>query len=190
MSFGKYLSPQKKWVDDAVKYAEKKGVLIIHAAGNNNTNLDSTNFYPDAGFLDSSGRAGNMITVGAINNETDDNMVYGFSNYGHKEVDIFAPGEKIYSSNPKNKYSSSQGTSFAAPEVAGVAALILEYYPSLNATQVKDIIMKSVTSLKDKMVYKPGTQDTVDFATLCVSGGVVNAYKALQLAATYSSNKN
>jgi cell wall-associated protease len=51
-------------------------------------------------------------------------------------------------------------------------------------------IIKSVTSLKGKMVYKPGTQEKVDFATLCVSGGVVNAYKALQLAAKVASNKN
>jgi cell wall-associated protease len=172
-----------------IKYAERKGVLIIHGAGNDNTNLDSTNFYPDADFLDSSGRAGNMITVGAINSETDSGMVCDFSNYGKKEVDLFAPGENIYSSYPGNKYSFGRGTSFATPQVTGVAALIFEYYPSLNANQVKDIIMKSVTSLKGKMVYKPGTQDTVDFATLCVSGGVVNAYKALQLANHYKQQK-
>lgn len=49
--------------------------------------------------------------------------------------------------------------------------------------------MKSVTPLKGKVVYKPGTKEKVDFSTLCVSGGVVNAYKALQLAAHYNRDK-
>ena len=62
MSFGKDFSPQKQWVDDAVKYAEKKGVLLVHAAGNNGRDNDKTAFYPNATFLDSSGRAKNMIT--------------------------------------------------------------------------------------------------------------------------------
>ena len=185
MSFGKYLSPQKQWVDAAVKYAEKKGVLLVHAAGNDNTDIDSTTFYPNAVFADLSGRTTNMLTVGAISSDTSGLIATFFSNYGQKEVDLFAPGVAIYSTIPGNKYFSGFGTSYAGPMVAGVAALILEYYPNLTAAQVKEIIMRSVTSLKGKNVYKPGTKQTVDFATLCVSGGVVNAYKALQLAAHY-----
>jgi cell wall-associated protease len=189
MSFGKTFSPQKQWVDDAVKYAEKKGVLLVHGAGNDGADSDSTAFFPNADFLDSSGRAKNMITVGAISIDTGFALTASFSNYGQKEVDVFAPGVGIYSSMPENKYDFKSGTSMATPVVAGVAALILEYYPDLNAEQVKDIIMKSVTSLKGKMVYKPGTEEKVDFSTLCVSGGVVNAYKALQLAAQLTSHK-
>ncbi len=185
MSFGKYLSPQKKWVDAAVQYAEKKGVLLVHAAGNDNTDIDSTTFYPNAVFADLSGRTTNMLTVGAISSDTTGSLATFFSNYGQKEVDLFAPGVAIYSTIPGNKYLSGFGTSYAGPMVAGVAALILEYYPNLDAAQVKEIIMRSVTSLKGKKVNKPGTKQQVDFATLCVSGGVVNAYKALQLAAQY-----
>ncbi|MEO7044959.1 MAG: S8 family serine peptidase, partial [Ferruginibacter sp.] len=190
MSFGKIFSPQKQWVDDAVKYAEKKGVLLIHAAGNDYTDIDTISFYPTPYFLNASGKANNMITVGAMSSDTGFTLTAPFSNYGQKEVDVFAPGVEIYSSVPGNKYKSYSGTSMAAPVVAGVAALIWEYYPMLNAAQVKDIILRSVTSLRGKMVNKPGTHGKVkvDFATLCVSGGVVNAYKALQLAATISSN--
>ena len=189
MSFGKDFSPQKQWVDDAVKYAQKKGVLLVHAAGNDNADDDSTAFYPNADFLGSSGRAKNLINVGAISSDTGFTLPARFSNYGQKNVDIFAPGVDIYSSVPGNKYEFMSGTSMATPVVAGVAALILEYYPDLNAIQLKDIILKSVTSLKDKIVYKPGTKEKVDFSTLCVSGGVVNAYKALQLAAHYNQYK-
>ncbi|MFS8082840.1 MAG: S8 family peptidase [Ginsengibacter sp.] len=182
MSFGKNFSPQKKWVDDAVKYAEQKNVLLVLAAGNERANNDSIASYPNAEFLDSLGRAKNIINVGAISSDTGFTLAASFSNYGQKNVDVFAPGVDIYSAVPGNKYKSMSGTSMATPVVAGVAALILEYYPGLSAVQVKEIILKSVTSLKGKIVYKPGTKEKVDFSTLCVSGGVVNAFKALQLA--------
>ena len=189
MSFGKSFSPQKQWVDDAVKYAEQKEVLLIRAAGNDSKNIDTTADYPNPNFLNSSGRAKNMITVGAISSDTGLALTASFSNYGQKEVDVFSPGVDIYSTVPENKYEFKSGTSMAAPVVAGIAALILEYYPKLTAEQIKDIILKSVTSLKGKIVYKPGTEEKVDFSTLCVSGGVVNAYKALQLAAEITSHK-
>jgi cell wall-associated protease len=182
MSFGKYFSPQKEWVDDAVQYAETKNVLLIHGAGNNSRNSDSTEFYPNRNYISQSGKAGNLITVGAITNKTDENLPASFSNYGKNEVDIFAPGKYIYSSIPGNKYEMLSGTSMATPMVAGVAALILQYYPQLTAAQVKNILLKSVTSLKGKMVLKPGSEELVDFSTLCSSGGVVNAYNALKMA--------
>lgn len=189
MSFGKTLSPQKGWVDDAVKYAQKKGVLLVHAAMNDNSNNDSISAFPSASFLHSSGRANNLITVGATSIDTGIALIASFSNYGQKEVDVFAPGVSVYSAIPGNKYDFMSGTSMATPVVAGIAALILEYYPALTAEQLKNIIMQSVTSLKGKMVYKPGTREKADMSTLCVSGGVVNAYKALQLAAIMTSRK-
>lgn len=189
MSFGKEFSPQKQWVDDAIKYAEEKGVLLVHAAGNNHANNDLVAHYPIADFLSSHQRAKSLINVGAISSNNAFALTANFSNFGQENVDIFAPGVAIYSSVPGNKYESISGTSMATPAVAGVAALLLEYYPGLSAIQVKDVLMKSVTSLKGKMVYKPGTEEKVDFSTLCVSGGVVNAYKALQLAAQYNDKK-
>jgi cell wall-associated protease len=189
MSFGKNFSPQKEWVDNAVKYAEKKGVLLVHAAGNDHQNIDTVSFYPNARFIGSSESAKNLITVGAISSDTGLTITASFSNYGQKEVDLFSPGVDIYSAVPGDKYQYNSGTSMATPLVAGVTALVLEYYPNLTAKQLKDIIMKSVTSLKGKTVYKPGTKEKVDFSTLCVSGGVVNAYKALQLAAKMNSKE-
>ena len=187
MSFGKNFSPQKGWVDDAVKYAEAKGVLLVHAASNEHENNDSIPAYPTAGFLDSSGRAKTLLSVGAVSIDTGFALPASFSNYGQREVDLFAPGVNIYSATPENTYRNMSGTSMATPVVAGIAALILEYYPNLSGEQVKNILMQSVTSLKGKMVYKPGKGIKADFSTLCVSGGVVNAYKALLLAAKASS---
>jgi cell wall-associated protease len=188
MSFGKNFSPQKAWVDEAVKYAEKKGVLLVHAAGNDHKDIDTADNFPSPDYLDRSGRAGNMINVGSITADTGLALVSGFSNYGRKNVDLFAPGSEIYSTLPANKYEFMSGTSMATPVVAGIAALLLEYYPKLSATQVKDILMRSVVSLRGKQVYQPGSKSPVDFGGLCVSGGVVNAYHALQLAATVSGN--
>ena len=189
MSFGKDLSPQKKWVDEAIKYADKKGVLMVHCAGNDSKDVDTSAYFPSPVYLDGSGSAKNFINVGSISRDTGLTLTSGFSNYGHKSVDLFAQGSMIYSCIPGNKYDFKSGTSMAAPEVAGVAALLLEYYPKLTATQVKDIILQSVTPLKGKMVYKPGTKEKVDFATLSVTGGVLNAYNALQLAAKVSGAK-
>jgi cell wall-associated protease len=183
MSFGKPLSPNKAWVDEAVRYAEKKGVLLVHAAGNDHADIDTADNFPSADYLNGAGRAGNMITVGAMTMDTGLALVSSFSNYGKRNVDLFAPGSDIYSTFPGNTYQDASGTSMATPVVAGVAALLLEYYPKLSAGQVKDILLRSVTLLHGKMVYKPGTKVQVDFGGLCASGGVVNAYKALELAA-------
>ncbi|SFE92210.1 Subtilase family protein [Chitinophaga sp. CF118] len=186
MSFGKSFSPHKDWVDAAVKYADEKGVLLIHAAGNDGNNNDSTDNFPNPDFVDHT-HAGNYITVGASSNGKIGPKIAGFSNYGKKSVDLFAPGVQIYSTVPGgNKYGSASGTSMAAPVVAGVAALVLSYYPNLSARQLKEVLEESATPLPDgtKEVIKPDTNDKVPFADLSITGGVVNAYNALKLAAT------
>lgn len=187
MSFGKQFSPHKQWVDDAIKYAAKKGVLLVHAAGNESKDIDSTAIYPTPEYLDQSGVADNFITVGATTIDTGYALPAKYSDYGQKEVDLFAPGTSIYSTMPGNKYESMSGTSMATPVVAGVAALLLEYYPRLTAVQLKHILLASTTSLKGKQVYVPGTKTSVDFSTLCVSGGIVNAYNALVMAGEMSA---
>lgn len=187
MSFGKPFSPHKDWVDAAVKYAEEKGVLLVHAAGNDGSNNDSVPNFPNPDYLDGT-TATNFITVGAGSNGTGNDKVASFSNYGKKGVDLFAPGVQIYSTIPGgNKYGSASGTSMASPVVAGVAALVLSYYPELSARQLKYVLEKSATPLPDgtTMVNKPGTSDEkVNFADLSVTGGMVNSYEALKLAAT------
>lgn len=184
MSFGKELSPQKPWVDDAVKYAEAHGVLLVHAAGNDGENLEETQSYPTPYFANStSTRASNYITVGASSDpRIKGELVADFSNYGNRTCDVFAPGEKIYSTLPGgNKYGFLQGTSMAAPVVAGLAALIWSYYPELTAAQVKEAIVQSVWKTNEK-VNKPGSKDETSFRDLSTSGGIVNAFEAIKYA--------
>lgn len=183
MSFGKGFSPHKAWVDDAIRYAQEKGVLLVHAAGNDGANNDEVENFPKDTFEDGE-EADNMITVGATGNGRTGSKVAGFSNYGKREVDVFAPGVSIYSTVPgSTKYNNASGTSMAAPVVAGVAAMILSYFPDLSARQLKQIIEKSATPLPDNMVNKPGAKDeTVNFSELSKSGGLVNVYEAIKLA--------
>lgn len=181
MSFGKSRSPEKEWVDEAIKYAMDKNVLIVAAAGNDNDDVDAHVHYPSK-FLDKGGVAENFISVGAMNFEEGTEMVADFSNYGKKTVDVFAPGVAIYSTVPGSVYQELQGTSMASPAVAGVAALLKSYFPTLTATQLKTIITNSVTDMRDVDIKKPGSEDIVKFGELSVTGGVVNAYEAVRLA--------
>ncbi len=190
MSFGKDFSPQKQWVDDAFRYAEKKGVLLVHAAGNDAKNIDTADNFPNPVFIDGKGRANNVITVGASGDSSNGGYTASFSNYGKKEVDVFAPGVKIYSTIPGgNTYGNASGTSMACPVVAGIAALVLEYFPNLTAQELKMIIEKSVVVSKEK-VKKPGTDELVSLSELCKTGGFANAFEAIKLAEEISSKKN
>jgi len=188
MSFGKGYSPEKQWVDEAVRYAESKDVLIVHAAGNESEDIDSTDNFPNPDLVTFHTTASNFITVGASGDTHIGNgsMIANFSNYGATGVDVFAPGVKIYSTLPGgNQYGFLQGTSMAAPVVTGVAALIRSYFPDLSARQVKYAIEKSATQLPDStLVPEPGTNKMVPVKELCTSGGFLNAYAAVQLAAT------
>lgn len=194
MSFGKNLSPQKSWVDDAVKYAESKGVLLIHAAGNDAENVDSVDNFPNPNFKNSRSSAKNWITVGASSDpkaeESFKSYTASFSNYGKKEVDVFAPGTRIYSTLPGgNKYGNLDGTSMAAPVVTGVAALIMEYFPTLSPEEVKFCIEKSAFMPVAK-AKKPGTEnEMVPLSDLSTSGGILNAYGAVKLAYSISDPK-
>ncbi|WPV69694.1 S8 family peptidase [Chitinophaga sp. LS1] len=186
MSFGKPYSPNKKVVDDAVKYAMSKDVLLVHAAGNDGQNTDSVANYPNRTYL-GGGTAEAWIEVGASGPEDDESLPASFSNYGKTAVDVFAPGVSIYSSIPGSKYDYHDGTSMAAPVVTGLAALIRSYYPKLTAVQVKEIILKSVVKVEHSVTIgdENGQPKETYMEDLCRTGGVVNAYKALQLAATY-----
>ena len=241
MSFGKGFKWDKKAVDEAVKYAESKDVLLVHAAGNDNSDNDEVENYPNKyfdsaeaeayrkikskreilgfippkkvenqtspygnGYGDRGMRervpiivvdtakfklphANNWIEVGASAYKDNDELKASFSNYGKYNVDVFAPGYMINSTVPNSKYEEFDGTSMAAPVVSGLSALILSYYPSLKASQVRDIIIKSVAKVDHKVKYKNGKGENVrtSFSDICVSGGIINAYNALLLAETY-----
>jgi subtilisin family serine protease len=186
MSFGKGYSPYKEVVDKAVKYAAKKDVLLVHAAGNDGQQVNSTNNFPTDKYarrgLFGPKHAPNWIEVGAANWEGGENLAASFSNYSPEYVDVFAPGTAIYSTAPDNEYENSQGTSMAAPVVAGVAAVLRAYFPDLTAEQVKEIISTSTDQPSAQMVIKPGTDEKVPFSELSVSGGVINVEKAVEKA--------
>ncbi len=189
MSFGKYFSPGKKWVDDAIQYAADHDVLLVHAAGNESRNIDSISHYPVPEY-DAGGRNSCCyITVGANAGGPDSLVLARFSNYGKKQVDLFAPGVKVYSSLPGNQYATYSGTSMAAPMVAGIAALLLEYYPQLSARQLKYILMQSAMKLPQSQVKWAATGSTIDFNQLSVTGGIVNAYDAVKLAASIKGER-
>ena len=189
MSFGKGYSPYKALVDAAVRYADSKEVLMVHAAGNDGTDEAAHPSFPTPVYLDG-GRARNWIEVGASSWKGADSVAAPFSNYGRSLVDVFAPGVDIYSTAPGGIAKKESGTSMASPVVAGVAALIMSYYPNLAATDVKRIILESATKLGDRMVVRPGEAgDKVRFGDLSVTGGIVNAYAALKMAQQLSASR-
>jgi subtilisin family serine protease len=189
MSFGKAYSPFKAAVDDAVKYADAHGVLLVHAAGNDGADLARGKNFPTP-LYSTGGRPQNWIEVGASSWKGGNKLAAPFSNYGQKEVDVFAPGVDILSTVPGNQYERDSGTSMAAPVVSGLAALILDFYPNLTAGDIKKIIMASVTRT-NQTVSRPGSddKDSVSFQTLSVTGGIVNAYNALKMAEQVSNGK-
>lgn len=183
MSFGKSISPEKHWVDSAVKYAESKGVLLIHAAGNSAKNLDENDNFPSPYYdNDTSRKASNWITVGASGDPTNGGLTASFSNYGKNGVDVFAPGVQIYATMPGgDAYGKLSGTSMASPVVTGVAALLMSYFPDLTAAEIKESIENSVTPLNEQ-VNIPGTQEKVLLSDISRKGGLVDAYAAVSYA--------
>lgn len=187
-SFGKSFSPNADWVYDAIKYAATNDVLIVHAAGNDGENLDEAanpNFPNDHKYAGSE-FSDNVITVGALSQEYGSEMVAVFSNYGNENVDVFAPGDDIYSTMPNNKYDFQGGTSMAAPAVAGIAALIRSYYPKLKASQIKKIIMQSGLATKTNVIVSGDPGNSAPFKNLSKSGKMANAYNALLMAENIS----
>lgn len=185
MSFGKSYSPEKYWVDDALRYAEEKDVLVVHAAGNESWDVDVRENYPNPILLNSQKPLNNFLTIGANGDPRLTGLLAAeFSNYGQNNVDLFAPGVKIYSTMPGgNKYGKENGTSMSAPVVSGVAALIRSYFPELNAQEVKQVLLQSVFKPDSTILtIKPGSEDSVRFSSLSKTGGIINAANAVLMA--------
>lgn len=188
-SFGKKFSPNASWVQDALHYAAAKDVLFVHAAGNDGVNLDlpeNQNFPNDTYSERNPSTEDNYLSVGALTPYYGLDMIASFSNYGKKGVDIFAPGDEIYSTLPNSKYGVEGGTSMAAPAVAGMAALIRSLYPQFTAVQVKRIILDSGLSVPMKV--RVGEEE-LTLVELCVSGKIANLYTALLLAEQVATGK-
>ncbi|MFT6150260.1 MAG: subtilisin family serine protease [Saprospiraceae bacterium] len=181
MSFGKSYSYDEKSVEKAIKYARKKDVLLVHAAGNSAQNNDVDGNFPNDLLGKKGKEAANWLEIGASNWGKGGNDLATFSNYGQEQVDVFAPGVDLYATVPQSDYRSMSGTSMASPVVAGVAALLRSYYPALTAAQVKSIIMESAIVM-DEDVNKPGSDEMVKLSELSRTGGVINVVEAVKLA--------
>jgi subtilisin family serine protease len=182
MSFGKGWSPQKAAVDDAVRYADAHGVLMVHAAGNEGEDIAKKPSFPTPFYL-GGGRAQNWIEVGASSWKGGEQLASSFSNYSADRVDLFAPGSDIYSTVPGGRYQRLSGTSMASPVVAGAAALLMAYFPELTASDVKQLLLASATRYTTQRVVRPGSEsDKVPFGSLSATGGIVNVYGAVKMA--------
>lgn len=184
ISLGKESRKGENQVDNAIQYAMNHDVLIVHAAGNEGLDLDKVKRYPNRNYSGNKAQSAAWIEVGASGWNNDSTLLTAFSNYGKTTVDVFAPGARIFSTTPNNQYAYEDGTSMAAPVVAGLAALIRSYYPSLTAPQVKEIIVTSVYKINHNVwVDLNGKLGLKPFSETSISGGVVNAYNALKMAA-------
>ena len=152
-----------------LKEAERKGILIVAAAGNEESNIDvrSNAYYPASYGLK------NIITVTAHDKNL---QMLSSSNWGKKSVDITAPGYRIRSALPKGRAGYLTGTSQATAFVSGSAALIMSQYPELTTTEVKEILKQSA-------------KREITLATKCSSGGRLDAGKAQLFAARYLEAK-
>ena len=181
-SFGKGYSQNPEWVWDAIKYAGKKDVLIVNAAGNDGVDLDITTSYPNDQNGTGAEMSDNFITIGALNYKYGEEMVATFSNYGATSVDLFSPGVKIWSTIPLDTYEYLQGTSMASPNVAGVAAMIRSYYPKLSAKQVKQVLMDSGLHTSTPVIVGGEESNIQPFDAISKSGNTANLYNALIMA--------
>jgi hypothetical protein len=175
MSFGKYYTPNKEIVDEAIRYAASKDVLLVHAAGNDAKDKDIEDSYPTRILSDAS-LAKNWLEIGASSSKSGSKLLADFSNYGAKSVDVFAPGVDIYSTVPDAKYEDASGTSMACPATAGVAALIRSYFPELSAEEVASVIMKTAEpySKTIKIPGKSKKDSKGKMNQVCITGSFVN----------------
>ena len=179
-----YPEDQKKWISEALEYAESKGVFCVTPAWEGAQDLAVETYYPNR-WMTGKKELTNLMVVCSSDKNGNPSMN---SNYGAKEVDLYAPGMEIYSTYTGDTYQSGTGLGLAAATTVGVAALIKAYYPHLTGTQIRNILLETVTSRKDAEVEKgiivdgKPTQDLFLFGDLCLSGGIINAYQAVVVA--------
>ncbi|MBL8006369.1 MAG: S8 family serine peptidase [Ignavibacteria bacterium] len=205
MSAGKYFSPHPDFVVDAIKYAEDNNVLFVVSAGNEGEDITEIVNFPRKYLYENGNKKyfSNMIVVGAStwmkqwNDEKDpenENSKYdlaaSFSNYSDEVVDVFAPGARINSTAPGNKYKIISGTSMAAPVVSGIAAVLKSYYPQLSAAQLKESILSGARQYENLKVKIKGKPYKMLFSELSKSGGVADLIGAFIKAGELAAIQN
>lgn len=180
MSFGKKYSPHQKEVYDAFAYADSKGVLCVHAAGNDHKDIDVEPNYPTSMYSFQDKKLDHFITIGSCTRNTEEGLPSSFSNYGKKGVDVFAPGSEIYNTVPQSDYMTLQGTSMACPMVSGAAAMLKSYFPEMSMKEIAEVLLSTAKDYKGTMQKHPGTKQMADFAELSVTGGVINLKNAVE----------
>lgn len=180
-----YPETQKGWISEALRYAESKGVLVIAPAQENSVDLSEYTFYPNR-WMAGEKELTNLMVVSSSDKNGNPSMA---SNYGDKEVDLYAPGIDIYTTYTGDTYQTGKGVGLAVATTAGVAALVKSYYPHLTGSQIRDLLLENVTSRADVEVEKgirlqsgQQSQDLFLFGDLCISGGILNAYQAVLAA--------
>jgi len=143
-----------KALEDAIRAAGDAGILFVAAAGNDGSDNDRRPHYPSNYDLP------NVISVAALDRN---DQLASFSNWGVKTVHVAAPGKDILSTWLGDAYRDASGTSMAAPQISGVAALILAKEPNLSVEKLKERILKSVDKL-DSLNGKIASGGRIDAA--------------------------
>jgi len=179
MSFGKGYSMHQKEVYEALAYADSKGVLLIHAAGNDHSDVDVSDNYPTNHYSFQTKLNQHMLTIGSSTRDIK-KLASDFSNYGNERVDVFAPGSEIYNTVPQSSYQKLQGTSMAAPMVAGVAAMLKSYFPNMTMLEIKNVILETSKKYPKNTFPLPGEETLVKLQDLSITGGVVDVSAAVK----------
>lgn len=211
MSFGKAYSPHAKDVYEAFAYADSKGVLLVHAAGNDNKDIDEESNFPTSMYEFQDKKLEHFLTIGASTRydgikkwrmyvdpmtgaqtggyEKVNMLPASFSNYAERGVDVFAPGAEILNTVPQSEYQELQGTSMACPMVSGAAAFLKSYFPAMSMKDIKNVLLESSTKYVGELQVKPGRANTqpdmksdmVDFGNLSTTGGIINLEAAVKM---------
>lgn len=181
----KKVAEDKDIVRLALEEAEQEDILIVHAVGESPRDIDNNPTYP-SGLKEDGSYYNNFINVAASNVN---GLPLSLSNYGKKNVDLFAPGVDVYSCDAGDNYFKLTGTNASAAVVTGVAALIKSRFPKLTASQIKEIIVSTATNAPTEGVFYPfvseasnETPKTAQYSDLCRSGGIIDAAAAVQKA--------
>lgn len=175
---------QKTWIYDAIRQAEKKGILVIVPALETREDLDKVVYHPRKENFNGLPFTNLMV----IANSDKKGLPSQLSSYGKNSLDMFVPGVNVYSTLPGDTYNIVASPSSCVAVAAGSAALIKAYFPSLNGAQIRKLLMANVTSRKGVEVEKNftiGGKAVVDlflYEQLCTSGGVLNLKKTVEAA--------